>query len=439
MRSLKRSAKMIKIINTNDQSESVKSEIDLLLNRSQLEFGEVNKVVEDIVLNVRDNKDKAVIEYGEKFDGVKLDSLMVTHEEIEEAYNSCDKELLEALEEARENIWDYHSKQLNNSWMDTSKSGAMLGQVYTPIEKVGIYVPGGTAPYPSTVLMNAVPAKVAGVTEIVMVTPPGKDGKVSANILAAAKIAGVDKIFKAGGAQGIAALAFGTETIPKVYKIVGPGNIYVAIAKRMVYGFVDIDMIAGPSEILVIADENANPEFIAADLLSQAEHDVLASSILITTCAELAEKVKIELKKQTDVLSRKDIIEVSLRDFGAIIVAKDLKEAVDLSNEIAPEHLELMVENPFELVSEIKNAGAIFLGAYSPEPLGDYFAGPNHTLPTSSTAKFYSPLSTDDFVKKSSLIYYSKENLQKHGDKIMTIATSEGLTAHANSVRVRMK
>lgn len=430
---------MIKIINTKDQSESVKREIEVLLNRSQLEFGEVNDTVEEIVLNVRDNKDKAVIEYGEKFDGVKLDSLAVTEKEIEEAYNSCDKELISALEEAKENIWNYHSKQLNNSWMDTSKSGEILGQIYTPIEKVGIYVPGGTAPYPSTVLMNAVPAKVAGVEEIVMVTPPGKDGKVSANILAAAKIAGVDKIFKAGGAQGIAALAFGTETIPKVYKVVGPGNIYVAIAKRMVYGFVDIDMIAGPSEILVIADELANPEYVAADLLSQAEHDTLASSILITTSEKLAEEVKVELEKQTAVLSRKDIIEASLRDFGAIIVAKDMKEAVDLSNEIAPEHLELMVANPFELVSEIKNAGAIFLGAYSPEPLGDYFAGPNHTLPTSSTAKFYSPLSTDDFVKKSSLIYYSRENLQKHGDKIMKIAESEGLTAHANSVRVRMK
>lgn len=430
---------MIKIINTKDQSESVKREIELLLNRSQLEFGEVNKSVEDIVLNVRDNKDKAVIEYTEKFDGVKLDSLAVTLEEIEEAYNSCDKELLDALEEARENIWDYHSKQLNNSWMDTSKPGSILGQVYTPIEKVGIYVPGGTAPYPSTVLMNAVPAKVAGVEEIVMVTPPGKDGKVSANILAAAKIAGVDKIFKAGGAQGVAALAFGTESIPKVYKVVGPGNIYVAIAKRMVYGFVDIDMIAGPSEILVIADELANPEYVAADLLSQAEHDVLASSILITTSEKLAEEVKEEINKQTKVLSRKDIIEKSLNDFGAIIVAKDMKEAVSLSNEIAPEHLELMVENPFELVSETKNAGAIFLGAYSPEPLGDYFAGPNHTLPTSSTAKFYSPLSTDDFVKKSSLIYYSRENLQKHGDKIIKIAESEGLTAHANSIRVRTK
>lgn len=429
---------MIKIINTKDDSKAVKSEIDQLLNRSQLEFGEVNDTVEEIVLNVRDNKDKAVIEYGEKFDGVKLESLAVTQEEIEEAYNSCDKELLEALEEAKDNIWRYHSKQLNNSWMDTSKSGEMLGQVYTPIEKVGIYVPGGTAPYPSTVLMNAVPAKVAGVEEIVMVTPPGKDGKVSANILAAAKIAGVDKIFKAGGAQGIAALAFGTETIPKVYKVVGPGNIYVAIAKRMVYGFVDIDMIAGPSEILVIADENANPEYVAADLLSQAEHDVLASSILVTTSEQLADDVKYELEKQTDLLSRKEIIKQSLKDFGAIIVAKDIDEAIDLSNEIAPEHLELMVENPFELIGSIKNAGAIFLGAYSPEPLGDYFAGPNHTLPTSSTAKFYSPLSTDDFVKKSSLIYYSRDNLKKHGDKIIKIAESEGLTAHANSIRVRI-
>lgn len=429
---------MIKIINTKDDSKAVKSEIDQLLNRSQLEFGEVNDTVEEIVLNVRDNKDKAVIEYGEKFDGVKLESLAVTQEEIEEAYNSCDKELLEALEEAKDNIWRYHSKQLNNSWMDTSKSGEMLGQVYTPIEKVGIYVPGGTAPYPSTVLMNAVPAKVAGVEEIVMVTPPEKDGKVSANILAAAKIAGVDKIFKAGGAQGIAALAFGTETIPKVYKVVGPGNIYVAIAKRMVYGFVDIDMIAGPSEILVIADENANPEYVAADLLSQAEHDVLASSILVTTSEQLADDVKYELEKQTDLLSRKEIIKQSLKDFGAIIVAKDIDEAIDLSNEIAPEHLELMVENPFELIGSIKNAGAIFLGAYSPEPLGDYFAGPNHTLPTSSTAKFYSPLSTDDFVKKSSLIYYSRDNLKKHGDKIIKIAESEGLTAHANSIRVRI-
>lgn len=430
---------MIKIINTLDKDGSVEKEIDALLNRSQLEFGEVNKLVEDIVLNIRDNKDKAVLEYTEKFDGVKIENMLVTEEEIEEAYNACDKELIEALEEAKENIWDYHAKQLNNSWIDTKKSGIMLGQVYNPIEKVGIYVPGGTAPYPSTVLMNAVPAKVAGVEEIVMVTPPGKDGKINKHILASAKIAGVDKIFKVGGAQGVAALAFGTETIPKVYKIVGPGNIYVAIAKRIVYGYVDIDMIAGPSEILVIADEKANPEYVAADLLSQAEHDTLASSILVTTSLELAEKVKEELKKQTEVLSRKEIIEKSLKDFGSIIVAKDLKEAIALSNEIAPEHLELMVENPFELISEIKNAGAIFLGQYSPEPLGDYFAGPNHTLPTSSTAKFYSPLSTDDFVKKSSLIYYNRENLEKNKDKIIKIAESEGLTAHANSIRVRFK
>lgn len=430
---------MIKIINTKDKSDSVKKEIDLLLNRSQLEFGDVNDSVEEIVLDVRENKDKALIEYTEKFDGVKIENIQVTAEEIEEAYNSCNKELLDSLIEARDNIWDYHSKQLNNSWMDTSKSGQILGQIHTPIEKVGLYVPGGTAPYPSTVLMSAVPAKVAGVEEIVMVTPPQKDGKVSANILAAAKIAGVDKIFKVGGAQAIAALAFGTETIPKVYKVVGPGNIYVAIAKRMVYGFVDIDMIAGPSEILVIADHRANPEYVAADLLSQAEHDTLASSILITTSEKLAEEVKEEIKKQTEVLSRKEIIKESLRDFGAIIVAKDLKEAVKLSNEIAPEHLEVMVENPFELLPEIKNAGAIFLGDYSAEPLGDYFAGPNHTLPTSSTAKFYSPLSTDDYIKKSSLIYYNKEKLQKHGEKIMTIANSEGLTAHANSIKVRMK
>lgn len=430
---------MIKIINTNDQSDSVKKEIDSLLNRSQLEFGDVNDSVEEIVLDVRENKDSALIKYTEKFDGVKIDNIQVTDEEIEEGYNACDKELLDAITEAKDNIWDYHSKQLNNSWMDTSKPGKILGQIHTPIEKVGLYVPGGTAPYPSTVLMSAVPAKVAGVEEIVMVTPPGKDGKISANILAAAKIAGVDKIFKAGGAQAVAALAFGTETIPKVYKVVGPGNIYVAIAKRMVYGFVDIDMIAGPSEILVIADERANPEYVAADLLSQAEHDTLASSILITTSEKIAKEVKEEIEKQTEVLSRKDIIKESLRDFGAIIVAKDLKEAVKLSNEIAPEHLEVMVENPFELLPEIKNAGAIFLGDYSAEPLGDYFAGPNHTLPTSSTAKFYSPLSTDDYIKKSSLIYYNKENLQKHGDKIMTIANSEGLTAHANSIKVRMK
>ncbi len=428
---------MIKLINTKSGSEEVQKEIDLLLNRSQLEFGEVNRSVEEIITNVRDNKDKAILEYTEKFDGVKLDRIQVTQEEIEEAYNRCDKELIEALEEAAENIRDFHQKQLINSWIDNKKPGIMLGQIYNPIEKVGIYVPGGTAPLPSTVLMNAVPAKVAGVEEIVMVTPPSKDGGVSDNILAAAKIAGVDKIYKAGGAQGIAAMAFGTETIPKVYKIVGPGNIYVAIAKRIVYGFVDIDMIAGPSEILVLADETANPEYVAADMLSQAEHDTLASSILVTTSEELAENVKKELKVQTDKLSRKDIVEESLKNFGAIIVAKDMDEAVYYTNEIAPEHLEVMVKSPFEMISSIKNAGAIFLGEYSPEPLGDYFSGTNHTLPTSSTAKFYSPLGVDDFVKKSSLIFYDRKNLEEHKDKIIAIAESEGLEAHANSVRVR--
>lgn len=428
---------MIKIINTNDGTKDVNKEIDLLLNRSQLEFGEVNRSVEEIIENVRDNKDKALLEYTERFDGVKLDNIQVTEEEIERAYNNCDKELIEALEEAAENIRDFHQKQLINSWIDNKKPGVMLGQIYNPIEKVGIYVPGGTAPLPSTVLMNAIPAKVAGVEEIVMVTPPSKDGGVPDNILAAAKIAGVSKIFKAGGAQGIAALAFGTETIPKVYKVVGPGNIYVAIAKRIVYGFVDIDMIAGPSEILVLADETANSRYVAADMLSQAEHDKLASSILVTTSEKLANEVKKELEIQTETLSRKDIVLESLREFGAIIVAKNMEEAIYYTNEIAPEHLEVMVKSPFEMISSIKNAGAIFLGEYSPEPLGDYFAGTNHTLPTSSTAKFYSPLGVDDFVKKSSIIFYDRDNLDKHKNKIIAIAESEGLEAHANSVRVR--
>lgn len=430
---------MVKIINTKAGNDSIKKEIELLLNRSQLEFGEVNRTVEEIIKNVRDNKDKAVIDYTEKFDGVKIDQLKVTEEEIEEAYNSCDKKLIEALEEAAENIRVFHEKQKINSWMDSSKKGIILGQLYNPIEKVGIYVPGGTAPLPSTVLMNAIPAKVAGVKEIIMVTPPLKDGTISKNILAAAKIAGIEKIYRLGGAQAIASLAFGTETIPKVYKIVGPGNIYVAIAKRIVYGFVDIDMIAGPSEILVLADDTANAKFVAADMLSQAEHDKLASAILVTTSEQLAEDTAIELKNQSEKLNRKKIVKESLEKFGAIIIAKDMDEAVYYTNEIAPEHLEIMVRNPFEMISEIKNAGAIFLGEYSTEPLGDYFAGTNHTLPTSSTAKFYSPLGVDDFVKKSSLIYYNEDNLRKQKDKIIAIAESEGLQAHANSVRVRFE
>ncbi|WP_069649056.1 histidinol dehydrogenase [Caloranaerobacter ferrireducens] len=428
---------MIKIIETGDR-ESVKLIKDLL-NRSQLEFGEVNKSVEKILEDVKENGDKALYKYTKKFDGVELDNLIVSDNEIDEAYNSCDSKLIEALEEAKDNIWNYHSKQLNNSWIWNKDKGIILGQIYNPIEKVGIYVPGGTAPYPSTVLMNAVPAKVAGVKEIIMVTPPSKDGKINKNILAAAKVAGVDRIFKIGGAQAIGALTFGTETIPKVDKIVGPGNIYVAIAKRMVYGYVDIDMIAGPSEILIIADNNANEKYIAADMLSQAEHDVLASSILITTSKELAVRVRDEIERQVKQLSRRDIIEKALNDYGVIIVVNDLEESVELSNKIAPEHLELMVDKPFELVNSIKNAGAIFMGEYSPEPLGDYFAGPNHTLPTSGTAKFFSPLGVDDFYKKSSIIYYDRESLNKCKNKIIRIAEEEGLTAHANSIKVRFE
>ncbi|KPU27125.1 histidinol dehydrogenase [Caloranaerobacter sp. TR13] len=428
---------MIKIIETGDR-ESVKLIKDLL-NRSQLEFGEVNKSVEKILEDVKENGDTALYKYTKKFDGVELDNLIVSDDEIDEAYNNCDLQLIDALMEARDNIWNYHSKQLKNSWIWNKDKGIILGQIYNPIEKVGIYIPGGTAPYPSTVLMNAVPAKVAGVKEIIMVTPPSKSGKVNKNILAAAKVAGVDRIFKIGGAQAIGALTFGTETIPKVDKIVGPGNIYVAMAKRMVYGYVDIDMIAGPSEILIIADKNANERYIAADMLSQAEHDVLASSILITTSKELAGKVRDEIERQVKQLSRRDIIEKALKDYGVIIVVNDLKESVELSNKIAPEHLELMVDKPFELINSIKNAGAIFMGEYSPEPLGDYFAGPNHTLPTSGTAKFFSPLGVDDFYKKSSIIYYDRESLKKCKDKIIRIAEEESLTAHANSIKVRFE
>lgn len=430
---------MIKIINTKIKSNEIDKEIYKLLNRSQLEFGEVNKTVEEIITKVRSEKDLALIEYTEKFDGVKLEKLEVTKEEIEEAYNNCDSFLISSLEEAAENIKSYHEKQKSNSWVDNDKPGIMLGQIYNPIEKVGIYVPGGTAPLPSTVLMNTMPAKVAGVKEIIMATPPQSDGKINKYILAAAKIAGVDRIFKVGGAQAIAGLAYGTESIPKVHKVVGPGNIYVAIAKRIVYGYVDIDMIAGPSEILVLADDTANPKYVAADMLSQAEHDVLASSILVTISEKLATDVKEELEMQTEKLSRQEIIKKSLKDFGAIIICKDMEECIKYTNEIAPEHLEIMVENPFEMISNIKNAGALFIGQYSAEPLGDYFAGPNHTLPTSSTAKFYSPLSVDDFVKKSSLIYYNRENLKLQKEKIVAIAESEGLTAHANSIKVRFE
>ncbi len=425
---------MIKIIEKNkDFDKNIKEIID----RNKMEFHEVNKIVENILKNVKEKGDVALYEYTKNIDKVELDNICVTKEEMDKAYDLCDKELINALEKAKENIWKYHSKEMSNSWMMNKEDGAILGKIHRPIEKVGIYVPGGTAPYPSTVLMNAIPAKVAGVDEIIMVTPPSKDKSVNKSILAAAKIAGVDKIFKVGGAQGIGALAYGTKTIPKVYKIVGPGNIYVAMAKRMVYGYVDIDMIAGPSEILIIAEEGSNEKFIAADLLSQAEHDTLASSILITTSKELAHKVKEEIKIQTEKLERKDIIKKSLNDFGLIIVVDTLQEAVEISNKMAPEHLELMVKNPFELLGTIKNAGGIFLGEYSPEPLGDYIAGPNHTLPTSGSAKFFSPLGVEAFIKKSSFVYYTKEALLRDKENIVKIATKEGLTAHANSIKVR--
>jgi len=346
---------------------------------------------------------------------------------------------LGSLIKCHENIKDFHQRQKNNSFMNNEKDGVIVGQIIRPIEKVGIYVPGGTAPLPSTVLMNAIPAKVAGVSEIIMTTPPNKEGKINKTILVAAKIAGVDRIFKVGGAQAIAGLAKGTESIPKVYKIVGPGNIYVAMAKKMVFGEVDIDMIAGPSEVLVIADKYANPKFIAADLLSQAEHDTLACSILVTDSMDLAERVKVEVERQVELLSRKDIAKESLASYGRIVVTETIEEAIDISNQVAPEHLELALQEPFAYVNQIKNAGAIFMGEYSPEPLGDYYAGPNHTLPTSGTAKFASPLSLDDFVKKSSLIYYTKEALSKAKDDIVRVAESEGLDAHANSIKVRFE
>lgn len=413
--------------------------IDEVLNRSQFELEEVNKKVKDVLDNIKKNGDKALFDYTEKFDGVKLDNLKVSENEIEEAYNSLDKELIKSLEEAHNNIEKFHRNQVQKSFITNDEEGKILGQIVNPIEKVGIYVPGGTAPLPSTVLMNAIPAKVAGVNKIVMTTPPAKDGKISSVILAAAKIAGVTEIYKLGGAQAIGALAFGTETVPKVYKIVGPGNIYVAMAKKQVFGSVDIDMVAGPSEVLVIADSKANAKYIAADLLSQAEHDTLACSILVTPSNEVANNVAKEVEKQLEKLSRNEIARKSIENYGRIIVTENMNEAIDLANEIAPEHLELAVENPFDYLSRIKNAGAIFLGEYSPEPLGDYFAGPNHTLPTSGTAKFASPLSVDAFIKKSSVIYYTREALAKVKDSIIRIAESETLTAHANSVRVRFE
>lgn len=430
---------MINIIYRN--SEEGKKYLESLKERAEEVQGDVINRVEAILSDIRNSGDKALIEYTKKFDSnsVDLNNFIVSKEEIKEAYEKVDSDFISAIQRSKENVQDFHERQKRNSWMMTKDKGVILGQTVRALENVGIYVPGGTAAYPSSVIMNAVPAKVAGVKNITMVTPPLKDGTINPNILVAADIAGVDIIIKAGGAQAVGALAFGTESIEKVDKIVGPGNIYVAMAKRSVYGFVDIDMIAGPSEILIIADENANPKFLAADLMSQAEHDILASSILVTTSFELAEKVNLEIKRQVESLERKEIITESLRNYGAIIVVNSLDESIEMANSIAPEHLEIVIDKPFDILGEIKNAGSIFIGAYSPEPLGDYMAGPNHVLPTSGTARFFSPLSVDDFIKKSSYIYYTSPALEDLKTDIIKIAETEGLTAHANSIKVRFE
>ena len=423
---------------TEDTKQNVMND---LLKRSPNNYSQYESTVNEIIENVKANKDKAVFEYTKKFDKFDLsaENIKVTREEIEEAYTKMDAKLVEVIRKAAENIKVFHMKQLRNSWFDAKEDGTILGMKITPIEKAGVYVPGGKAAYPSSVLMNVIPAKVAGVKEIIMTTPPGADGKVNPGTLVAADIAGVDTIYKVGGAQAIAALAYGTESIPKVDKITGPGNIFVALAKKAVYGYVSIDSIAGPSEILVLADETANPRYVAADMLSQAEHDELASAILITTSKELAEKVSEEVDKFTAQLSRTEIIQKSLDNYGYILLAESMEQAIETTNEIASEHLEILTKNPFDVMTKIRNAGAIFLGEYSSEPLGDYFAGPNHILPTNGTAKFFSPVNVDDFIKKSSIISYSREALEKLHKDIELFAESEGLTAHANSIKVRFE
>ena len=415
--------------------------LENLLKRSPNSYGEFEGRVHEIIENVRANRDAAIFDYTKRFDGadINAENILVTEDEIKEAYEKVDEKLLTVIRKALVNIRKYHEKQRQYSWFDSEESGIILGQKVTALEKVGVYVPGGKAVYPSSVLMNIVPAKVAGVKTIVMTTPPGKDGKVNPATLVAAKEAGVDAIYKVGGAQAIAALAFGTESVPKVDKIVGPGNIYVALAKKAVFGFVSIDSIAGPSEIMVLADETANPRFVAADLLSQAEHDEMASAILVTTSRDLAEQVSKEVEGFVAQLSRKEIIQKSLDNYGYILVAESMDEAIATVNEIASEHLELVTKNPFETMTKIRNAGAIFVGEYSSEPLGDYFAGPNHVLPTNGTAKFFSPLSVDDFIKKSSIISYSREALEPIYKDIVQFAECEQLTAHANSIRVRFE
>ena len=422
-------------------SDTKKNLLEDLLKRSPNNYGQYEASVKEILDKVKEEKDAAVFAYTAKFDGAELtaDTIEVTDAEIEEAYAQVDDTLLTVIRKAKDNIESYHAKQRQNSWFDSKPNGTILGQKITPLHRVGVYVPGGKAVYPSSVLMNVMPAKVAGVDEIIMVTPPGKNGKVSPNTLVAAKEAGVDKIYKVGGAQAIAALAYGTESIPKVDKIVGPGNIYVALAKKAVYGHVSIDSIAGPSEILVVADETANPRYVAADLLSQAEHDELASAILVTTSEKLAHEVSDQVDGFLKELSRAEIISKSLDNYGYILLADTMEDVIDVANEIASEHLEIQTKNPFEVMTKIRNAGAIFIGEYASEPLGDYFAGPNHILPTNGTAKFFSPLSVDDFIKKSSIISYSREALQKVHKDIESFAKAEQLTAHANSIHVRFE
>ena len=427
---------MIKLYTGLDQA---KKAIEASKEQSFSETSDISEVVRAIIEDVKKRKDAALYDYTEKFDGVKLDNLLVSEAEIENATNAVSDDFLTTLKMAKENITDYHKRQKRENYIINEKEGIILGQRIIPLEKVGIYVPGGTASYPSSVLMNALPAKIAGVKEIVMVTPCDKDGKVSDVILAAAKIAGVTKIFKVGGAQAIAALACGTESIPKVDKITGPGNAYVALAKKMVYGIVDIDMMAGPSDILVIADETANYRFVAADMLSQAEHDEMSQAVLVTDSETFAEKVRYEIEEQLKLLDREEIARASINENGKIIIVKNMDEAVYVSNEIAPEHLEICTEDPFALLNKVKNAGSVFLGENAPEALGDYFAGTNHVLPTSGAARFASPLGVDDFIKKSSFTYYTKEALKDVKDRIIDFAEKEGLGAHAESVRIRFK
>ena len=418
-----------------------KNLLEDLLKRSPNQYTEYEERVAAILHAVKTQKDQALFDFTKKFDGVEINALTirVTDEEIQEAYKKVDASLIEIIRKAKKNIQEYHEKQRQYSWFDSKPNGTMLGQKVTALQKVGVYVPGGKAVYPSSVLMNIIPAKVAGVDEIIMVTPPGKDGKVNPNTLVAAKEAGADVVYKVGGAQAIGALAYGTESIPKVDKIVGPGNIYVALAKKAVYGHVNIDAIAGPSEILVIADETANPRYVAADLLSQAEHDELASAILVTTSETLAQEVSEQVEIFVEELSRTEIMRKSLNNYGYILVADTMEDVIDIANEIASEHLEIMTKNPYDVMMKVRNAGAIFIGEYSSEPLGDYFAGPNHVLPTNGTAKFFSPLSVDDFIKKSSIIAYSREALAQVHEDIEKFAIAEQLTAHANSIKVRFE